>query len=54
MTALNLRQIPLDLISRLKAAAALADPPVTMRQYMIDLLGSHFEDLERKGMLPKK
>lgn len=51
--ALNFREMPLDLVSRLKAAAALARPPVTMKQYVIDLFQEHLDNLERKGLLPK-
>lgn len=52
-TVLNLRGMPVELVSRLKAAAALSGPPVTMRQYVIDLLQEHLDDLVRRGALPK-
>ena len=52
-TVLNLREMPLELVSRLKAAAALSSPPVTMRQYVIDMLQAHLDELVRKGALPK-
>jgi hypothetical protein len=52
-TVLNLREMPVELVSRLKAAAALSSPPVTMRQYVIDLLQGHLDELSRKGTLPK-
>ena len=49
--ALNLRDMPLNLVARLKAAAALDSKP--MKQYLTELIEEHLAALERKGLLPK-
>ena len=50
-TILYLRGTPRDVARKLKAAAALQGKSLT--EYVQDLLESHVEELERKGMLPK-
>ncbi len=48
---LNLRDMPADLVANLKAAAAFQHVP--LKRYIADLLRSHVEELQRKGLLPK-
>ena len=50
-TVLNLREMPKDVIGKLKAAAALDH--TSLRAYVTALLQHHVEELERKGLLPK-
>jgi hypothetical protein len=50
-TVLNLRDMPKDLIAKLKAVAALAHTFLT--GYLTTLLQHHVADLEKKGLLPK-
>jgi hypothetical protein len=45
------RDIPRDLMRRAKAGAALQGKSV--RVLAIELMESHLQELERKGMLPK-
>jgi hypothetical protein len=47
-----LRDVPADLVNKLKAAAALSGGQ-SIRKYVIQLLLEHVADLERKGQLPK-
>jgi hypothetical protein len=51
-TALNLRDVPRDLIASLKAASALAHQP--LKQYVVGVLEEHVEELVRKGTLAKR
>jgi predicted HicB family RNase H-like nuclease len=48
---LNLRDVPRELVASLKAAAAFARKP--LKQYVVEVLEGHVEELERKGQLPK-
>ena len=50
-TVLNLRNMPKDLIAKLKAVAALDH--VSLKDYVTALLQHHVADLEKKGLLPK-
>jgi hypothetical protein len=50
-TALNLRDVPRDLIACLKAAAAFAHKP--LKEYVVTVLRDHVNELEKKGTLPK-
>ena len=50
-TILYLRGTPREVARKLKAAAALQGTSLT--EYVQELLKSHVEDLERKGLLPK-
>ena len=51
ITVLSLREMPKDLIAKLKAAAALEH--ASLRDYIAVLLQHHVADLEKKGLLPK-
>jgi hypothetical protein len=51
ITVLSLREMPKDLIAKLKAAAALEH--ASLRDYIAALLQHHVADLEKKGLLPK-
>ena len=46
-----LRNVPPDLVNRLKAAAALDG--LSLQKYLVQLLQTHVADLERRGFLPK-
>jgi hypothetical protein len=50
-TVLNLRDMPKDLIGKLKAAAALEG--TSLKNYVTVLLAHHVTELEKKGLLPK-
>ncbi len=50
-TVLNLRDMPLSLMAKVKAAAAFEH--TSLKRYITDLLQAHVEELERKGTLPK-
>lgn len=50
-TVLNLRDMPIDLVANLKAAAALGH--TSMKGYVIGILEAHVEDLQKRGSLPK-
>ena len=50
-TVLNLRDMPLELVANLKAAAAL--DRTSLKSYVTDLLQAHVEELQKKGRLPK-
>ncbi len=50
-TVLNLRDMPLGLMAKVKAAAALEH--TSLKGYITSLLQAHVEELERKGLLPK-
>lgn len=50
-TVLNLRNMPKNIIAKLKAAAALEQASLT--RYVTVLLQHHVADLEKKGLLPK-
>jgi hypothetical protein len=49
---LYLRNVPDDLLHKLKAAAALSGGQ-SIQKYVVQLLIDHVADLERKGQLPK-
>ena len=49
---LYLRNVPADLINKLKAAAALSGGQ-SIQTYILQLLVEHSADLERRGQLPK-
>jgi len=49
---LYLRNVPPDLVHKLKAAAALSGGQ-SIQKYVVQLLVDHVADLERKGHLPK-
>ena len=51
-TVLYIRDAPLTLARKLRAAAALAGYR-GIPDYVIDVLTKHTEELERKGSLPK-
>ncbi len=51
MTVLNLRDMPKDLIAKLKASAALEH--ASLKNYVTVLLQQRVADLEKKGLLPK-
>ena len=50
---LYLRNVPGDLVHKLKAAAALSGGQ-SIQKYVVQLLVDHVVDLERKGLLPKE
>ncbi|MEE9162507.1 MAG: hypothetical protein V3U35_05995 [Candidatus Neomarinimicrobiota bacterium] len=50
-TVLNLRDVPLTLMGKVKAAAAFEH--TSLKRYILGLLEAHVEELERKGILPK-
>ena len=50
-TVLSLREMPKDLVSKVKAAAALEH--CSLRDYIAALLHRHVQELEKKGLLPK-
>lgn len=52
-TVLYIRDAPLSLARKLRAAAALAGYR-GIPDYVIEVLTKHTEELERKGLLPKK
>ena len=47
-----LRNVPADLVHKLKAAAALSGGQ-SIQSYVVQLLLEHVAELERKGHLPK-
>ena len=47
-----LRNVPADLVNKLKAAAALSGGQ-SIQTYVVKLLLEHIAELERKGQLPK-
>ncbi len=49
---LYLRNVPSELVNKLKAAAALSGGH-SIQKYLVKLLHDHVADLERKGQLPK-
>lgn len=49
---LYLRNVPDDLLHKLRAAAALSGGQ-SIQKYVVKLLIDHVTDLERKGHLPK-
>ena len=51
VTVLNLRDMPKDLIAKIKAAAALEH--ASLKEYVTKILVQHVTDLEKKGQLPK-
>ncbi len=51
-TVLYIRDAPVSLARKLRAAAALAGYR-GIPDYVIDILTQHTEELERKGALPK-
>ena len=50
-TVLNLRDMPLDLVANLKAAAAFER--TSLKSYVAEVLQRHIEELQKKGVLPK-
>jgi hypothetical protein len=48
---LNIRQIPKDMIFRLKMAAAAEHR--TMKGFILALIDERIQELEKKGLLPK-
>lgn len=52
-TVLYIRDAPVSLARKLRAAAALAGYR-GVPDYVIDVLTKHTEDLEQKGYLPRK
>lgn len=50
-TVLNLRDMPKDLIAKIKAAAALEH--ASLKEYVTRILDQHVSELEKKGLLPK-
>ena len=51
LTVLNLRDMPKDLIAKIKAAAALEQ--ASLKEYVAKILDQHVTELEKKGVLPK-
>ena len=51
LTVLNLRDMPKDLIAKIKAAAALEH--ASLKEYVTKILYQHVAELEKKGLLPK-
>jgi hypothetical protein len=49
---LYLRNVPPDILNKLKAAAALSGGQ-SIQKYILQLLLEHVAELERKGQLPK-
>jgi hypothetical protein len=49
---LYLRDVPADVLNKLRAAAALSGGK-SVQKYVIQLLLEHVAELERKGQLPK-
>ena len=47
-----LRNVPADLVNKLKAVAALSGGQ-SIQTYVVQLLLEHVAELERKGQLPK-
>ena len=47
-----LRNVPSDVVNKLKAAAALSGGQ-SIQKYILQLLLEHVAELERKGQLPK-
>jgi hypothetical protein len=50
-TVLNLRDMPKDLIVKLKTVAALDHSP--LKDYVTEILQYHVADLKKKVLLPK-
>ena len=51
LTVLNLREMPKNLIAKVKAAAALEH--TSLKDYVTIILDNHVNELEKKGLLPK-
>ena len=51
LTVLNLRDMPKDLIAKIKAAAALEH--ASLKEYVTKILDQHVTGLEKKGQLPR-
>ena len=51
LTVLNLRDMPKDLIAKVKAAAALEH--ASLKEYVTKILDQHVTELAKKGLLPK-
>jgi len=47
----NFREVPRDAIVKAKIGAALEG--LSVKAYIIKLVGAHWQELERKGILPK-
>jgi hypothetical protein len=47
-----LRNVPAELVNKLKAAAALSGG-LSVQKYVLKLLHDHVAELERRGQLPK-
>ena len=52
MGALNLRDIPKDLLFKLKMAAAAEHR--TVKGFIVNLIEDRIQELEKKGVLPKE
>ena len=50
-TVLNLRDMPRELIAKMKAIAALDG--ASLKDYVTEVLQQHVQDLEKRGHLPK-
>jgi plasmid stability protein len=50
-SVLYVRDMPRDVLARMKAAAALNHK--SLAEYVRDLFETHVADLEKKGVLPK-
>ena len=50
-TVLNLRDMPVELMAKVKGAAAFER--TSLKSYITALLASHIDELEKKGILPK-
>lgn len=51
LTVLNLRDMPKDLIAKIKAVAAIEH--TSLKEYVTKILDHHVNDLDKKGQLPK-
>jgi hypothetical protein len=51
LSVMNLREMPKDLIAKVKAAAALEHAP--LKKYVTRILNHHVTEREKKGLLPK-
>ena len=51
MGALNLRDVPTDLLYRVKLAAAVERR--TLKDFLLALAEERIQELEKKGLLPK-
>jgi hypothetical protein len=47
-----IRDIPRETMHRTKIAAAIERKP--MKQFLLDLVEAHLQEMEKKGLLPKE